>query len=116
MQGNWASSLSEREVSRFFSSCGGNLGYVLELWRGEPLKTFDVQRLQDSYLVTMDTSIIETTLGRTTRTLLQVRQGTEVNFLVGRVILGFLSIFKKSQALSPFEALIPCASQGVKGM
>ena len=29
---------------------------------------------------------------------------TEVNFLVGRVILEFLSIFKKSQASSPFEA------------
>ena len=28
-----------------------------------------------------------------------------VHFLVGTVILGFLSIFKKSQASSPFEAL-----------
>ena len=37
--------------------------------------------------------------------LLEVRQETEVHFLVGTVILGFLSIFKKSQALSPFEAL-----------
>ena len=34
MQGNQASSLNERQVSWFFSSCGGNLGYVLELWRG----------------------------------------------------------------------------------
>ena len=34
-----------------------------------------------------------------------MRQETEVNFLVGRVILEFLSIFKKSQASSPFEAL-----------
>ena len=40
MQGNWGSSLSERKVSWFFSSCGGNLGYVLELRRGYPLKTF----------------------------------------------------------------------------
>ena len=37
--------------------------------------------------------------------LLEVRQETEVHFLVGRVILGFLSIFKKSQGSSPFEAL-----------
>ena len=37
--------------------------------------------------------------------LLQVRQETEIHFLVGTVILGFLSIFKKSQALSPFEPL-----------
>ena len=37
--------------------------------------------------------------------LLEVRQETEGPFLVATVILGFLSIFKKSQALSPFEAL-----------
>ena len=44
-------------------------------------------------------------LGRTLRTFLEVRQETEIHFLVGRVILGFLSIFKKSQASSPFEVL-----------
>ena len=37
--------------------------------------------------------------------LLEVRQQTKAHFLVGTVILGFLSIFKKSQASSPFEAL-----------
>ena len=37
--------------------------------------------------------------------LLEVRQVTEFHFLVGTVILGFLSIFKKSQASSPYEAL-----------
>ena len=64
-----------------------------------------VQRPQDSYLFTMDTSGIETGVGRTIRTLLEVRQETKAHFLVGTVILGFLSIFKKSQASSPFEAL-----------
>ena len=34
MQGNPASSLSEEEVSCFFSSCGGNLGSILELRQG----------------------------------------------------------------------------------
>ena len=34
-----------------------------------------------------------------------MRQETKVHFLVGTVILGFISIFKKSQASSPFEAL-----------
>ena len=34
MQGNRASSLSEGDVSWFFSSCGGNLGYILELRQG----------------------------------------------------------------------------------
>ena len=36
---------------------------------------------------------------------LEVKQETEVHCLVGPVILGFLSIFKKSKASSPFEAL-----------
>ena len=40
MQRNRASSQSEREVSWFFSSYGGNLGYVLNLQRGQPLETF----------------------------------------------------------------------------
>ena len=44
-------------------------------------------------------------LGRTIQMLLEVRQETELHFLVETVILGFLSIFKKSQASSPFEAL-----------
>ena len=34
-----------------------------------------------------------------------MRQETKAHFLVGTVILGFLSILKKSQASSPFEAL-----------
>ena len=34
-----------------------------------------------------------------------MRQDTEVYILFGTVILGFLSIFKKSQASSPYEAL-----------
>ena len=34
-----------------------------------------------------------------------MRQETEVQFLFGTVILGFLSIFKKTQASSPYEAL-----------
>ena len=37
--------------------------------------------------------------------LLEVRQETKAHFLVATEILGFLSIFKKSQASSPFEAL-----------
>ena len=34
-----------------------------------------------------------------------MRQETEVHILFGTVILGLLSIFKKSQATSPYEAL-----------
>ena len=36
---------------------------------------------------------------------LEMKQEVDVHFLVGTVILGFLSIFKKSKASSPFEAL-----------
>ena len=39
MQGIRASSLGEREVSCVFSSCGMNLGYILELQRGCPFET-----------------------------------------------------------------------------
>ena len=45
--------------------------------------------------------------------LLEVRQETEGHFLVGTVILGFLSIFKKTQASSPYETLNSvCLSRG----
>ena len=46
--------------------------------------------------------------------LLKVRQETKGPFLVDTVILGFLSIFNKSQASSPFEALhSTCLSRDV---
>ena len=42
-----------------------------------------------------------------------MRQEAQVHFLVGTVVLGFLSIFKKSQASSPYEALnFVCLSRG----
>ena len=44
-------------------------------------------------------------LSRTIWTHLEVKQETEDHFLVGTVILGFLSILKKSKASPPFEAL-----------
>ena len=39
MQGNQASSPDEGYVSWDFSSCGGDLGYILELQRGWPFET-----------------------------------------------------------------------------
>ena len=53
----------------------------------------------------MYTSGILTTLSRTIRTHQEVKQETEGHFLVGTVILGFLSTFKKSKASSSFETL-----------
>ena len=64
-----------------------------------------VQRSQDTCPGMMDTSGVETRLGRKVRMLLEVKREIRPPFLVSTVILGFLSIFKKSQALSPFEAL-----------
>ena len=43
--------------------------------------------------------------GRIIQTLLEVRWETIRPFLVSKVILGFLSIFEKSQASAPFEIL-----------
>ena len=45
-----------------------------------------------------DTSGFSTRLGRIIQTLLEVRWETKSPFLISTVILGFLSIFKKSQA------------------
>ena len=39
MQGNRASSRREGKVSLVFSSCGRDLGYILELQRGCPFET-----------------------------------------------------------------------------
>ena len=44
-------------------------------------------------------------LGRKIQTLLDVSPEAKLPLLVGRVILVFISIFTKSQASSPFEAL-----------
>ena len=45
--------------------------------------------------------------------LLDVRREAQGSFVVATVILGFLSIFNKSQASSPFEALnSACLSRG----
>ena len=56
MQGKWASTRSEWEVSWVFSSCGRNLGYILDLRRGCPFELEFVQRSQDTCLGTTDTT------------------------------------------------------------
>ena len=64
-----------------------------------------VQGSQDSCLVMRDASGISTRLGRAIQTFLEVMCETMCPFLVATVILGFLSILKKTQASSHFEAL-----------
>ena len=68
-------------------------------------KLVSVQRCQDSCLVMRDTSAIFSRLGSAIQMLLKVRRETQSLFQGATLILGFLSIFNKSQASSPFEAL-----------
>ena len=85
----------EAGIWGIFSSYSGDGGSKLNL----------VQRRQDSCLVRTDTSGCYTRFGRIIQTLLEVRRETILAFLVSTEILGFLSIFKKSDALAPFEIL-----------
>ena len=55
MQGNPASSRGERKVSCVFSSCGRNLGYILELQMGCPFETGVCSVNQDTFLGMRDT-------------------------------------------------------------
>ena len=64
-----------------------------------------VQRSQDTCIVMRAKSGFQTRLGRIIQTLLDVRWETKGPFLVSTEILGFLSIFKKSEASSAFETL-----------
>ena len=80
---------------RIFSSYGGD----------DPSKLLFVQPYQDSCLVTKDTSGICSRLARAIWPLVEVRRETQLTFLIATVILGFLTILKKSQASSPFESL-----------
>ena len=105
MQGN-RPHLAAREKSHGFPLLvEGTWGIFLSYGGDGHSKLVFVQRRQDSCPVTRDISGISTKLGRPVQMLLEVRLGTEGPFLVATVILRFLSIFKKGQALSPFEAL-----------
>ena len=95
VQGNRASSPGNVEVSWFFSSCG----------RDDTSKLVLIQQHQGSCLGTRDTSDISARLGRAIQTLLKERGENQDTFVFATVILGFLSIFNKIQASSPFEAL-----------
>ena len=70
-----------------------------------PSKLVLVQRRQDSCLVVRDTSRFSSRLGRGRGMPLDMKRETQSPFPVATGVLGFLSIFKRSQALSIFEAL-----------
>ena len=64
----------------------------------------------------METSGVLTRLGRTIQTILEVRLEIKRPFPVSTEISRFLSIFKKSQALAPFEALNTVGLSRFQGM
>ena len=80
---------------RIFSSYGGD----------GPSTLVFVQGCQDSCRVARDTSGITLRLGRAKGKLLDVTRETQVPFPIATGILGFLSMFKRSQAPSNFEAV-----------
>ena len=110
--------LAARGKSHGFSRvAAGTWGIFSSYGRAGHSKFMFGQRRQDTCLVMRDTSGIYSRFGSAIRNLHKVRQETHVPFPVATVKLGFLSIFNKSQALSPFEALISmCISRCQRDM
>ena len=98
--------LAVRGKSHGFSRVVAGTWVIFSSYGGDgPSKLVFVQRPQDSCLVMRDTSGISSRLGRAIGTLLEVRWETLGPLRGATRILGFLSMFKRSQASSLFEAL-----------
>ena len=98
--------LAARVNSHIFSRVAAGTWVTFSRYGGDDnTKLVFAHRSQHSFPVTRDNTGISMRLGRAIQTLLQVRQETEGPFRVATVILGFLSIFNKSQASPHFEAL-----------
>ena len=98
--------LAARRNSHEFSRVAAVTWCIFSSYGGDGhLKLGFVQQRQNPCLDMTDTSGSYTMLGRKIQTLVEVSQDAKCPLLVGRVILVFLSIFTKSQASSPFEAL-----------
>ena len=107
--------LTVRGKSHGFSRVvAGSWGIFSSYSGDDPSKLMFVHRHQDSCLVKRDTLGISSRLGRAIETLLDLRLETQCPFPVATGILGFLSIFKKRRALSPFEALNSACLLGCK--
>ena len=94
------------EKSHVFSRVAAGTWSIFSSYCGDgPSTLVFVQRSQDSCRVMRDTSAISSRIVRAKGTLLGVRQETQDPFAVATGILGFLSMFKRSQAPSNFEAV-----------
>ena len=99
MQGNRASSRGEGGNLMVFSRFGVGTWGILSISDSNVLETLVFfQQRQDSCLVSRDTSGFSSRHGRAIGTPLKVRWETQGSFPVATGILGFLSIFEKSQA------------------
>ena len=105
MQGNQAWSLTDWEVSLFFSSCGGNLGCILDFRWGFPFKT-RVCSVTSGLLSSYDGHLGK--LNYAWQENIEAsgcELGGQASLIVGTVILGFLTIFQKCRASLTFESL-----------
>ena len=95
-----------REISQTISRVAAGTWGIFASYSGDGhSKLHFGQRSQDSCLFRTDTSGIQTRFGRIIKILLEVKWETKRPFLDSTEILGFLSIFKKSQSSATFEAL-----------
>ena len=105
VQGNQASFHGEGDFSWFFSTCGRNLVYILEIRQRWPFKTHvcsSTSGLLSSYEGHLR-NLHEAWQGNTDAS--RGEAGDPGSLSSCQLILGFLSVFNKSQASSPFEAL-----------
>ena len=112
MQGNRASSCAEGEFSWFFSSCGGNLGYILELRRRWPFKTRLCSATSELKSRCEGHLGFSSRFGSREETPLEVKLDPGSHSSCHRHI-GIPINFQRSQALYPFETLnSACLSRG----
>jgi len=105
--------LAWRGKSHGFSRVAAGTWGTFSTYGGDgPSTLVFVQRSQDSCRVTRDTSGVSSRLGRAKGTLLEVSRETQGPFPVATGILGFLSMFKRSQAPSNFEAVSSACLSG----
>ena len=98
--------LALRGKSHGFSLVAAGTWGILSRYDGDGTsKLVFIQRYQDSSLVARDTSGFSSRFGRQEKKPLKVTQENQGPIQVVTRILKFLSIFKRSQASSPFESL-----------
>ena len=92
-------------MSQFFSSCGGNLEFNLELYQRWPFKTRDCSVISGLLSSCKGHLGILLEAWQGNREASQCEPVDQGPFPIATGILGFLSIFTRSQASAPFESL-----------